>query len=102
MRSKHTEGPWEIDSSHYDTQLLVVGNEGHPIAEVECNLLNTIFGFTTNPTKQQEANARLIAAAPEMLAMLHQWVDAMDCHCNLQGLCMMCETEKLIAKAEGE
>lgn len=47
--------------------------------------------------------AKLREERGEMLEMLKEWVEKeMDCHCNQRGLCMTCETEKLIAKAEGE
>ena len=58
--SKHTPGPWtiEADGSH-----IMIGASGNgTIAVMRCPLSGT--------DKTKQANARLIAAAPEMLAEL--------------------------------
>lgn len=54
----HTHGPWMVESSAVQT--LIVNDEGFHIAEPFGGLLDN----------EQEANARLIAAAPELLAAL--------------------------------
>jgi hypothetical protein len=54
---KHTPGPWEIDGSDIRQQ------GGYNIATMRC------FG-THALSVAKEANARLIAAAPDLLAML--------------------------------
>lgn len=73
MTSKHTPGPWETDRNNVHTGQIAtihhclnndwveVWSENWPIDEAE-----------------QEANARLIAAAPELLEALHRLVDATD------------------------
>ena len=51
--SKHTPGPWAISSYKDGRYSIVVDNEGFDIAKVDY--------------PNQEANALLIAAAPELL-----------------------------------
>jgi hypothetical protein len=69
MEIKHTPGPWEIDGEY-------VQQSGHPDVGI-CDVLNMDRGGNTGwfrgPTT--EANGRLIAAAPDLLAelrMAHQ------------------------------
>lgn len=55
---EHTPGPWHVQKSdHSDVGLLVKPVPGHVIAECD-------------PVPEMEANARLIAAAPDMLDAL--------------------------------
>jgi hypothetical protein len=70
--SKHTPGPWSYGIDHDPTAWWIYGDTGdgmHPrIAKVE-------FGIRFHHTDEAEeaevaANARLIAAAPKMLAAL--------------------------------
>lgn len=60
MNTKHTPGPWSIHkrgpAERYEVQHGIPGN-GSPICVTFCG-------------SQQEANARLIAAAPELLHVL--------------------------------
>lgn len=55
--SKHTPGPWSIA----DTKTSIDGPDG--------SLICSITAYRT-PTPRQACNARLIAAAPELLAAL--------------------------------
>lgn len=61
----HTPGPWRTDSIGTD-RVWILDGEGNYLAEIvakdEC-------GFAA-PTDQQEANARLMAAAPEFARLL--------------------------------
>lgn len=76
MDTKHTPGPWEIESDpwHYDTLSFVVG--GAKVDDKRCiqrQLGVSVGGFAAPP--EQEANARLIAAAPELLEALQAAVE---------------------------
>jgi hypothetical protein len=91
--AKHTPGPW-----HFETALMEkadhlnvweVNGIGHVAAVSK--------GLTPDPSA--EANARLIAAAPELLESLIDalgWLEsAIDCEADLSGI------EAAIAKATG-
>ncbi len=74
----HTNGPWEADATYCRTAINSKATANSPRKHV------ALVNITKNPeyeiTKEEhEANARLIAAAPEMLEVL-RWLDAeMDC-----------------------
>ena len=66
MKTKHTPGPWEVDER-------ILAGQRQPnfrifAANQVCEL-TTPEGFYRSPA-ETEANARLIAAAPEMLELL--------------------------------
>ena len=61
--SKHTEGPWFCPTPLYRTFYVEARIDGGMLQEVAS------CGPTENPA-QQAANARLIAAAPELLEAL--------------------------------
>lgn len=64
----HTPGPWE-QRYFDDAQILVLGP---PTDNGKRTLVATLTG------NDREANARLIAAAPDMVALCHLIVDADD------------------------
>ena len=62
MTAAHTPGPWFVqESDHADTGLLIKPIPGQVVAECD-------------PVPEMEANARLIAAAPELLEALQACV----------------------------
>jgi len=67
--SKHTPGPWRLINEPNSSNVLVCGSPSH-IATV------AVGGAIDAPT--DHANARLIAAAPELLAALHDLIEAAD------------------------
>jgi hypothetical protein len=66
MNAKHTPGPWEVDRFYWTIQRRMFGPDE---PEVE------VIGRLTNG-EEAEANARLIAAAPELLKALQMLSDA--------------------------
>ena len=66
----HTPSPWTAgrDPCHYDTLSSVTGGKGLLVVEI---------GGGARPA-EQEANTRLIAAAPELLAALESCVDELE------------------------
>ena len=92
--NKHTKGPWKFIP--WMGRFMVVTDDGHGdmIAKMPDNRHEPV----TAP--RNEANARLIAAAPDMLEALKRVVLFMDsplCHC---GACAAIRAA--IAKATGE
>ena len=67
--SNHTPGPWEADSTHCRTAINSVATANSQRKHI------AMVNLTKNPEyeitiKEHEANAKLIAAAPEMLVAL--------------------------------
>jgi len=89
MENKHTPGPWKVDSLNriYDDNDLIV-----------C-LCSEIHRY---PRESIDANAHLIAAAPDMLEALYSAADLQHAtendNCTDETLCLYCTA---IAKAEG-
>ncbi len=65
--AKHTPGPWRAEEREVVTYL------GHPIAEV----LDTAEGLEGSDA-EADANARLIAAAPDLVAALEMILAGVD------------------------
>jgi hypothetical protein len=63
--SAHTPGPWHTDSIGTD-RAWILDSEGNYLAEI---VAKDEYGFAA-PTDQQQANACLIAVAPELLEHL--------------------------------
>ncbi len=75
----HTPGPWSVDSSMISTGwLLVTKSNGDVVANV-----NTETGPDIPPTVSIKmpalSNANIIAAAPEMLAILEELRESSTC-----------------------
>ena len=60
MTTQHTTGPWRLSSGD-ETEIF---SGAKPVARAHCG------GLTSVKLPEAEANARLIAAAPELLAAL--------------------------------
>ena len=87
MQEQYTQGPWDNSAPHEQT----IKSNGKDIAIVSCS------------NKNWKANARLIAAAPELLEALSELV-AMN-NCNYDRAIMQKAFEKAqsaINKAKGE
>ena len=96
--SKHTKGPWNtlnktcicagVDEDGDDRVIAVVQTGAIALPQTYCRPKQT----------EQEANARLIAAAPELLQMIKHVINvhSVDMCDDLRG-----KIHRLIAKAEG-
>ena len=78
--SKHTPGPWtyESDPTHrqYNVRMLTHMIATHDEAKHICTINNLPRHVRANRDPQiAEANARLIAAAPDLLAALKNFMD---------------------------
>ena len=87
--SSHTPGPWEADSERRGHVVWARGPTG------------SMLVATCGHAAFDGANARLIAAAPDLLAALKaMFADACDCGPDVH--CRSCELGlRAIAKAEG-
>ena len=74
--SSHTPGPWHCGTSLNCPGQFFIGQPGH------CVTLAHVHNF---PDDQREANARLIAAAPDLLAALKLMLDA-DVYADGEGI----------------
>lgn len=93
MTTKHTPGPWHVDTYGRNGELFVKPIPGQIIAEID-------------PSPNQAADARLIAAAPELLERCNLLANILERHCAQSfilagGDRILKETRELIAKAEG-
>jgi hypothetical protein len=65
--TKHTPGPWEVRDRFY------IGRPGRmSLAEVKCG------DVPANATDEHEANARLMASSPDLLAELRNLLSVVD------------------------
>ena len=92
---KHTRGRWDISKyptpSGHNYGIYPWENVGSDVA-----LVRDSYDIQTN-----EANAVLIAAAPDMLAALCDWYDAMnEGFDSVRGRALYAATEKTIGKAQ--
>jgi len=65
--SEHTPGPWTCAPFLVGTGMVVKDSRGHSL----------VTTATFRPWEETEANARLIAVAPEMAALLDECYDAL-------------------------
>ncbi|MCK5643018.1 MAG: hypothetical protein KAJ19_19580 [Gammaproteobacteria bacterium] len=98
--SKHTAGPWAMRHG-----LNLVGENRRLVANCGGHAQN--FDVEENEA-ENEANAHLVAAAPDMWAALHEVKTEMCGGCKFYGSCIpeeMCDTRNMIiaaiTKAEG-
>ncbi|MFA5379870.1 MAG: hypothetical protein WC455_29190 [Dehalococcoidia bacterium] len=91
MESKHTPGPWGIDINSVGEYLISAGPIGTPV---------DYLAVITN-RKRSKANARLIAAAPELLEALAFCVEALEVEAPIYRD-HIAQARAAIAKAKGE
>jgi hypothetical protein len=86
MSAKHTPGPWTLDACEGGWMLLAEGRD-----------------ITTEPFDADDADAALIAAAPEMLRLLAVARDCLEVS-NYEGEDdeVLAAIASVIAKAKGE
>jgi hypothetical protein len=92
MKTTHTPGPWEVASSDVTVIVSQRPNEPYKVTVAET------MGYKI----EREANARLIAAAPDLLEALHDLLERVQTAGQYNRMISECnEAEKAIAKAEG-
>lgn len=108
-KPKHTPGPWKfLTEVSHDRLYLIPNPVLGPKGEVVCSLV------THENEETEQANARLILAAPELLGALKKTLKALQCEgqsecgdiCGETYTCYSCQilpaVKAAIAKAEGE
>lgn len=97
--TKHTPGPWEQRKVTYDIK---VGK--YPVIAIPISGQGMAIGCVYQGAEGTLANARLIAAAPELLEACRNSRKALiqlcEKGCGYEGL--LKEVEQAIAKAEGK
>lgn len=75
MKAKWTPGPWHTGTAEFRSTDAVFG----PIDGLTVSVgVIAQCGAVARPREENEANARLIAAAPDLLAALVRLVDTVD------------------------
>lgn len=106
MNTKHTPGPWSIDQND-----LALRGQFLDINTDYAGVLVASVVDLDYDRPECEANARLIAAAPELLESLQEILDASDAELKGQGSdhdpeCPFCskadKARAVIAKATGQ
>jgi hypothetical protein len=81
MKTKHTQGPWRAEKWDYSqcpNKLMVQTDK-----DAVCEILD--LWCMNERTEERDANARLIAAAPEMLEALKELATAAEHRDNTMG-----------------
>ena len=104
MNAKHTPGPWNIGSSDLPVSRMSIHCKGHK-ESCHSTVALMVSRMTIGISHDEEfANARLIAAAPDLLKALEDCVAVMDR--ELAGLKViqpeLSAARAAIAKATGE
>lgn len=105
--AKHTPGPWLVhDRSTVHMQDQDIARVGVRL-DVVTHLATEIFGLVarcggSGAPGEADANARLIAAAPDLLAAAQSLINGRtDCNDRNCGECTHCRARAAIAKATG-
>lgn len=106
--SKHTKGPWRARSTGRDVVIEADDPNGVSAAPLQIGVISCgDFADATGTAKRvNDANARLIVAAPTMIAKLRQ-IAGECCECDgateVDGVpCSICkDVREVIAAAEG-
>ena len=93
--SKHTEGPWFVTVT---TDHGIWVEDGNGILSA-CRQTETVCVVTNEGREKDQANARLISCAPEMLAMLERIRNDDQ---TIIRLSLVHDLLELIKKAKGE
>lgn len=93
MKDQHTPGPWQVFNA---------GHLGCGVTRRYCGDIAHCHGYDTNRSRAEElANARLIAAAPDMLAALRDLLAEVQAG-GYPGRTALEAARAAIAKAAGQ
>ena len=91
-QTKHTPGPWMVEKGTLD----VIAKKHYDGMEIN------IRDIETNDRETIQANAALIAAAPDMLEALELVLRQLPTELTLDGEILRDDLKQLVAKARGE
>lgn len=98
MENKHTPAPWKILNLHPKKHSVISIGKTENIGSF-CEIYTTGSGNTS----VQKANARLIAAAPELLSELINSRELIVDQCGIEADCeLVMAIDSAIEKAKGE
>lgn len=71
LSRKHSKGPWAAKTGSFGVGRYIEAADGHPVCQLSAN--TTPKGLAKERSGEAAANARLLAAAPDLLAALDKW-----------------------------
>jgi len=74
MTAKHTPGPWVVDDSNPNLVARLVDG----VYEYVCAVEPSSFSTREYSKEQEESDARLIAAGPDLLKSLQKFINVME------------------------
>lgn len=108
MSEKHTPGPWQINEHSKERDGSVFADVPDELYSFD-NRLCICVAPHLDKNERWMANARVIAAAPDMLSILQRIIDEKCDSCSFEhgmsAFCDMClygEAVDIVAKAKGE
>lgn len=95
---KHTQGPWRLETD-YPKGFLILKDEPHPSHDP----VWTVANVNACMGAESKSNARLIAAAPDLLAALKAMLSMFGDHEQYDddSAQVIAEAREALAKAEG-
>lgn len=99
--SKHTEGPWLREGNTVYALMHFRWFKG--VEQFKNRFWASVYKDKDVSEEEREANARLMAAAPELLEALNECADRLQIHMtHTEDLIAHMKACKAIAKAEGK
>ncbi len=103
--SAHTPGPWTVVDTHDDRRRLQIHSSKGPV--IVALIPNVDERDMTGITKEAQANARLIAAAPELLGVMRSFISELDANRDRGAIQMLTvafvmNARALLARVGGE
>lgn len=92
-----TPGPWKVNDDRADE--LAAGAQPSGWVSIRANKYDTVASAYNRGYETNMANARLIAAAPELLAALEPFAKFA---CDEPNDCFNCRARRAVNKAKGE
>lgn len=101
--SAHSPGPWRVHDSTFDFPRTIIDADGVRVCDTHDGEYSPREDGRNWTDQPREANARLIAAAPEMLALLREEIHREPLQCSRKNHdCWECRVRALFARIDGE